>query len=104
VSPSASIFRPAGLQLHATFRPPVFTHFICKDFPFLYELTTMPHLNGGFTYILYKFSKKKCFFWCETWSFHGDEASPWRWKKYGYPKRWYPTISLHDVTTLKTPT
>jgi len=26
-------------------------------------------------------------------------TSPWRWKQYGPPKRWYPATALHGVTT-----
>jgi len=28
-------------------------------------------------------------------------VSPWRWRWYGPLKRWYPTTTLHDVTTQK---
>jgi hypothetical protein len=31
-------------------------------------------------------------------------TSPWRWWQHGLPKRWYPTTSLHGVTTRKTMT
>jgi len=27
--------------------------------------------------------------------------SPWRWKQQGPSKRWYPTATLHGVTTHK---
>jgi hypothetical protein len=30
--------------------------------------------------------------------------SPWRWRQHSHPKRWYPTTTLHGVTTQKTPT
>jgi hypothetical protein len=29
-------------------------------------------------------------------------TSPWRWRQHGPPKRWYPTATLHGVTTQKT--
>jgi hypothetical protein len=28
--------------------------------------------------------------------------SPWRWRQHRSPKRWYPTITLHGVTTERT--
>jgi len=28
--------------------------------------------------------------------------SPWRWKQHASSKRWYPTTTLHGVTTQKT--
>jgi len=31
-------------------------------------------------------------------------TSPWRWRQYGPPKRWYPTTKLDGVTTQKTST
>jgi len=31
-------------------------------------------------------------------------TSPWRWRHYDPPKRWYPTITLNGVTTQKTST
>jgi hypothetical protein len=65
---------------------------------------------------------------CEIWSFHGGENSGWGilgcdtmcydriptfqwsmlppggWMQHGPLKRWYPTTTLHDVTTQKTST
>jgi hypothetical protein len=29
------------------------------------------------------------------------KSSPWRWRQHGPPKRWYPTTTLHGVTTQK---
>jgi hypothetical protein len=31
-------------------------------------------------------------------------CSPWRWRQHGALKRWYPTTTLHGVTTQKTST
>jgi len=31
-------------------------------------------------------------------------SQPWRWRHHGTPKRWYPTTTLHGVTTQKTST
>jgi hypothetical protein len=31
-----------------------------------------------------------------------NAAKPWRWRQLGPPKRWYPTTTLHSVTTQKT--
>jgi len=31
-------------------------------------------------------------------------TSPWRWRQYGPPKRWYPATSLHGIVTQKTTT
>jgi len=29
-------------------------------------------------------------------------TSPWKWRQHGPPKCWYPTITLHGITTRKT--
>jgi len=31
-----------------------------------------------------------------------SSLQPWRWRQHGSPKRWYPTTTLHGVTTQKT--
>jgi hypothetical protein len=33
---------------------------------------------------------------------HYTASQPWRWRQHGPPKRWYPTTTLHGVTTQKT--
>jgi hypothetical protein len=43
-----------------------------------------------------------CLFLCQP--FPASFTSPWRWRKQGPPKRWYPTASLHSVTIKKATT
>jgi len=40
---------------------------------------------------------------CEFWGFTAVTLT-WRWKQHGLPKRYYPTITLHGITTQNTPT
>jgi len=38
--------------------------------------------------------------WYPTTSIH--DVTTWRWRQHGPPKRWYSTTTLHGVTTKKT--
>jgi len=36
----------------------------------------------------------------KVWFVRPCDVVGWRWRQQGPPKRWYPTATLHSVTTL----